>query len=50
VVFSTDGPDFIVSERRVVLKDPMRKLRLPIVKSISWSKFAKTGVRVGGYG
>jgi hypothetical protein len=48
VVSSTDGPDFVGSERRIVPKEPMRKLRLPIVKSISWSRLAKTGVRVGG--
>jgi hypothetical protein len=47
-IFSTDGPDFVGSERRGVPKDLTWKLRLPIVKSISWSKFAKTGVRVGG--
>jgi hypothetical protein len=35
VVFSTDGPGFVGSERRVVPKDPTHKLRLLIVRSIS---------------
>jgi hypothetical protein len=47
-VFSPDGPDFVGSERRVIRKDSTQKLRLLIAKSISWSKVAKTGVRVGG--
>jgi hypothetical protein len=47
-VFSADGPDFVGSERRVVPKDPTQKFRLPIVNSISWSKFTNTRVRVGG--
>jgi hypothetical protein len=47
-VFSADGPEFIGSERRVQPRDPTRKLRLPIVKSISGSTLAKTGARVGG--
>jgi hypothetical protein len=31
-----DGSGFAGSERRVEPEDPMRKLRLPIVNSISW--------------
>jgi hypothetical protein len=38
---------FIGSERRTEPRDPTRKLKLPIVRSISWSKFVKTGARVG---
>jgi hypothetical protein len=30
-----DGPGFAESERRIKPSDPMRKFRLPIVKSIS---------------
>jgi hypothetical protein len=47
-VFSLDGPDVVGSERRVVCKDLTQKLRLLIAKSISWSKVANIGVRVGG--
>jgi hypothetical protein len=47
-VFSADGSDFVGSERRINPKELTRKLRLPIVRFISWSKLAKTGVRVGG--
>jgi hypothetical protein len=35
VVFPADEPEFIGSERRVVPRDPMRKLRLLIINSIS---------------
>jgi hypothetical protein len=35
VVFSADGPEFIGSERRIDPREPTRKLRLPIVRSIS---------------
>jgi hypothetical protein len=34
-VFPTDVSDFIKSERRVEPKEPTRKFRLPIVRSIS---------------
>jgi hypothetical protein len=50
VVFPADRSEFIRSERRTKPRDPTRKLRLPIVRSISWSRFAKTGARVGGCG
>jgi hypothetical protein len=48
VVFPTDGSDFVGSERRIKPKESTRKFRLPIFKSISRSRLAKTGVRVGG--
>jgi hypothetical protein len=48
VVFPTDGPEFIKSERQTEPRDLMRKLRLTIIRSISLSKFAKTRDRVGG--
>jgi hypothetical protein len=47
-VFPADGSDFVGSERQIEPKEPTRKFRLPIVRSISRSKLAKTGVRVGG--
>jgi hypothetical protein len=50
VVFLADAPDFIGSERRAEARDPTQKLKLPIIKSISRSKFTKTGARVGGCG
>jgi hypothetical protein len=34
-ICSADGPKFIGSERRTEPRDPMQKLRLPIVRSIS---------------
>jgi hypothetical protein len=34
-VFLADGPEFIGSERRTEPRDPTRKLKLPIVRSIS---------------
>jgi hypothetical protein len=34
-VFSADGSDFIESERQVKPKEPTRKFRLSIVRSIS---------------
>jgi hypothetical protein len=34
-VFPTDGSDFVGSERQIEPKEPMRKFRLPIVRSIS---------------
>jgi hypothetical protein len=34
-VFPADGPEFIGSERRTEPRDPTRKLKLPIVRSIS---------------
>jgi hypothetical protein len=34
-VFSADGPEDIGSERRIELGDPTRKLKLPIIRSIS---------------
>jgi hypothetical protein len=49
-VFPADGPEGIRSERQREHRDPTQKLRLPIVKSISWSRFAKTRARVGGCG
>jgi hypothetical protein len=49
-VFPADGSNFIGSQRRIEPKEPTRKFRLPIVRSISRSKLAKTGVRVGGGG
>jgi hypothetical protein len=48
MVLLADGSDFIESERRIEPKDPTRKFRLPIIKSISYSKLAKTSMRVGG--
>jgi hypothetical protein len=49
-VLLADGSDFVKSKRWVEPKDLTRKFRLPIVRSISWSKLAKTRVRVGGWG
>jgi hypothetical protein len=34
-VSSADGPDFIGSDRRIELREPTRKFRLPNGKSIS---------------
>jgi hypothetical protein len=34
-VLLADGSDFVESERRIELKDPTRKFRLPIIRSIS---------------
>jgi hypothetical protein len=34
-VFPADGPEFIGSKRRTEPRDPMQKLRLPIIRSIS---------------
>jgi hypothetical protein len=34
-VLLADGPDFVVSERRVEPEGPMQKLKLPNVNSIS---------------
>jgi hypothetical protein len=34
-VFLANGFDFVESERRVEPKEPMRKFRLPIIRSIS---------------
>jgi hypothetical protein len=34
-VFTVDGPEFMRSEMRTEPRDPMRKLRLLIVRSIS---------------
>jgi hypothetical protein len=34
-VFLADESDFIESKRRIEPKEPMRKFRLPIVRSIS---------------
>jgi hypothetical protein len=48
MVFPADGPDFVGTERRIEPKEPTQKFRLPNVRSISSSKLAKTGVRVGG--
>jgi hypothetical protein len=42
-----DGPNFVGSKRRVEPRDPTRKLKLSILKFISWSIFATTGARVG---
>jgi hypothetical protein len=50
VVVPADEPDFIGSERRIEPRDLTQKLKLPIIRSISWSKFAKTVARVGGCG
>jgi hypothetical protein len=47
-VVPADRSDFVGFERQIDPKEPTRKFRLPIVRSISWSKLAKTGVRVGG--
>jgi hypothetical protein len=47
-VFSAERPDLVGSERQIIPREPTQKLRLLIVRSISWSKFAKTGVRAGG--
>jgi hypothetical protein len=35
VIFLADGSNFVESERRVEPKEPTRKFRLPIVRSIS---------------
>jgi hypothetical protein len=35
VVLVADGSNFVESERRIEPKDPTRKFRLPIVRSIS---------------
>jgi hypothetical protein len=35
VVFSADGPNFIGSERRIDPREPTRKFRLSIIRSIS---------------
>jgi hypothetical protein len=35
VVFHADGPDSVRSERRIEPKEPMRKFRLPNIRSIS---------------
>jgi hypothetical protein len=43
-----DGSGFAGSERRIEPKDPMRKLRLPIVRSISWSRLSNIGVKFDG--
>jgi hypothetical protein len=50
VVFLADGPKFIGSDGRIEPRDPTQKLKLLIVRSISWSRFTKTGARVGGCG
>jgi hypothetical protein len=34
-IFPADGSDFVESERRVEPKEPTRKFRLPIVRSVS---------------
>jgi hypothetical protein len=49
VVLSTDGSDFVGCERWVAPKELTRKLRLPIVGSIPWSKLAKTRLKAGGW-
>jgi hypothetical protein len=36
LVSLADGSGFARSERRIEPEDPMRKFKLPIVKSISW--------------
>jgi hypothetical protein len=50
VGFTVDGPKYIGSERQKEPWDPTQKLRLPIIKSISWSRLAKIGIMVGGCG
>jgi hypothetical protein len=40
-----DGPGFAGSERRIEPKDPMRKFKLPIVRSISSSMLSNTCVK-----
>jgi hypothetical protein len=35
VVFPANGPEFIGSERGIEPREPTRKLRLPVVRSIS---------------
>jgi hypothetical protein len=49
-VFPADRPEGIGSERRREPRDPTQKLKLPIIRSISWSRLAKTEARVGGCG
>jgi hypothetical protein len=48
-VFAADWPDLVLYNRRIVPKESTQDLRLPIVRSISWSKLAKIRVRVGGW-
>jgi hypothetical protein len=43
VVFPTDEPKGIGSERRREPRDPTRNLKLPIVRSISQSRLATNG-------
>jgi hypothetical protein len=45
-----NGPEKIGSERQRVPKDPMRKLKLPIFRSMSRSRLLKIETRVGGCG
>jgi hypothetical protein len=47
-VFPADGSDFIGSERQIDPKEPTRKLRLPIVRSVPSSRLAKIRVKAGG--
>lgn len=47
---STDGPEKIGAERRYEPLAPTRKLKLPNVRSISWSRSTKAGRRAGGCG
>jgi hypothetical protein len=49
-VFAADGPKKFGSERRRVSRDPVQKLKLSIIRSISRSRIWKTGTRVGGCG
>jgi hypothetical protein len=49
-VFPADGHEEIRSERQRAPRDPMQKLKLLIIRSISRSRFVKTGTRVGGCG
>jgi hypothetical protein len=47
-VLLADGPKKIGSKRQRQPRDSTQKLKLPIVRSISRSRFAKNGTRVGG--
>jgi hypothetical protein len=49
-ILLADRPGGIESERRREPRDPTRKLKLPTIRSISWSSLAKIGARVGGCG
>jgi hypothetical protein len=47
---TADGPEQIGSERQKVPCDPKRKLKLPIIRSVPWSRLSLAGSRAGGCG